>query len=74
MDLPPYVIKAQALIQALCTTSWKQANTAPNGHRYARHRPYTVPPLAQALVEQLGRHDEEAIQALLLNAQYLQQI
>ena len=72
--MPPYVIKAHALIQALCTTSWTQANTAPNGRRYARHRPYTIPPLAQALVEQLGQHDEEAVKAIMLHANYLSQI
>jgi len=72
--MEPYEIKAHALIAVLCFRSWKQANTAPNGHCYKKHRPYTVPALAQALVEQLGRHDEEAVKALLLDANYLQQL
>ena len=72
--MEPYEIKAHQLISALCTSSWKQATTAPNGHRYKTHRPYTVPALAQALVEQLGRHDEEAVKALLVDAAYLRQI
>ena len=70
----PYEITAQALISALCSPSWKQANTAPNGHRYKTHRPYTVPARAHALAEQLGRHDEEALKALLMNATYREQI
>jgi hypothetical protein len=62
--------KAASIISNLCTESYRQANLLPNGTWRKKHRPYTVPPLAQQLVDILGLHDrveaEERTKALFL--------
>lgn len=62
--------KAHEVITQLCEASARQANTDPRtGRLYQRHRPYSVPVIAQALVECLShrRADaEERAKALFL--------
>ena len=56
--------KAHTIIAELCRQSYHQANRKKDGTLYQRHRPYSVPPMAQALVEALGTNDEEGAKAL----------
>jgi len=61
--LAPWEQKAHRVIAALCAASARQANTDPRtGRPYRRHRPYSVPTLAQDLVHCLGHRfpDSEA--------------
>lgn len=55
--------KANRRIQELARGSWRAANTLHSGPRKGqlrkRHRPYTIPAEADALVEALGDHDEQ---------------
>ena len=60
--LAPWEVKAHQLISAMCFASWRQAN--PPGRK--RHRPYSVPALAQELVTCLGRNDEVGAKAIFL--------
>lgn len=57
--------KAQALIHADCHASWRQANILPNGRPRKRHRPYSVSPRAQAMVDALGKGDADLVAALI---------
>jgi len=52
--------KAERIVENLCRESWKQANFKTNGQQYRRHRPYSVPKLAEDLVNCLGMHDQQA--------------
>jgi hypothetical protein len=54
--------KAHRLIAEMSAASYRQAN--PGGRK--KHRPYSVPPIAAALVDALGRNDEERAKALFL--------
>lgn len=58
--------KVHARIAALCLASYLKANTRKDGKRYARHVPYSVPEEAQALVECLGKDDEERAKSIML--------
>ena len=50
--------KAQRLIGEHCAGAYRQANLLPNGRKRKRHVPYSVPPVAAALVAALGADDE----------------
>lgn len=56
--------KANAIISRYCLDSYRQANILPNGQKRKRHVPYSVPLIAAALVEALGRNDEHEIKRL----------
>lgn len=46
--------KVQRVIGRLSYASWYEANHDASGHRYKRHRPYSIPQEARDLVEILG--------------------
>lgn len=52
--------KASRIIAELSHAAWLQANTKRDGSRYKRHRPYTIPKVAEDLVACLGMHDQRA--------------
>lgn len=58
--------KAQSVIADLCAQSYREANTMPDGRRRKRHRAYSVPAIASALVNAIGRADREAVSAILI--------
>ena len=58
--------KAQRLIGEACMAAYLKANTKPDGTRYKKHRPYSVPEHAQALVDALGANDEHKAKSLML--------
>ena len=58
--------KVHDRIRTLCNEAWRNKNIRPDGRRYKKHRPYQVPAEAQALVEALGRDDEELCKSILL--------
>ena len=70
MSLDPWEAKAARIITMLCRESERQANTNPRtGKRYAQHRPYSVPWMAQELVRCLGHcypDSEERAKALFI--------
>ncbi len=55
--------KAHAIIAAECRRSYEQANRLPNGRLRRRHVPYTVPALAQQMIDYLGRDAEHEAKA-----------
>lgn len=63
----PWRAKAEKRIAELCTASYRQANTLKDGRRAARHRPYSVPALAEELVECLKNDDEARAKLLFIN-------
>jgi hypothetical protein len=65
--MDPWQAKAHRLIADMCEASYRQANTKPHGGRYQRHRPYSVPALAQALIACLTREDEEAAKRIFVD-------
>ena len=72
---PAWEIKAHKVIESLSFEAWRKANTNPRtGQRYAKHRQYVVPQLANDLVNALGIHDdherEKRVKALLLEHAY----
>ena len=50
--------KANKEIATACFAAWKAANIRKDGRLYRAHRPYTVPAIADALVDCLARDDE----------------
>lgn len=62
----PMVERAHRLIASDARIAWRKANTRPNGRRYKRHRPYSLPDRAAALVEALGSGDPERVSAIML--------
>ena len=53
-------------IGALCRVSYLQANLLPNGKLRRRHVPYSVPDVAQDLIDCLNTDDEERAKAIML--------
>ena len=64
--MKPWEEKANRLINNACRASYLRANTSPTGRKYARHVQYTVPELAEHLIDCLNRGDEEKAKALFL--------
>lgn len=60
----PWRQKAHRVIAALSKESYEQMNRRPEGGRYKRHRPYSVPETAQKLIDALNRNDEAAAKAI----------
>jgi len=58
--------KAHRIIAALCRQSYEQANRLPNGMLRKRHKPYSVPEVAQRLVDCLGRDDEATAKSIFM--------
>jgi hypothetical protein len=58
--------KANRLIAAACRQSQLQANTKPDGTRYKKHRPYSVPAVAKNLIDCLNADDEHRAKSLYL--------
>jgi hypothetical protein len=58
--------KAQHLIGEMCLTSYRQENTKPDGTKYRRHRAYSVPVLAQDLIECLNTEDEHRAKSIFM--------
>jgi hypothetical protein len=58
--------KAESIIAQHCRTSYEQANRLPNGRMRRRHVPYSVPPIAAALVDALNHDDEAEAKRLLV--------
>ena len=50
--------KAHRIIGELSRESWRKANMLPNGKLRKRHVPYSIPDVAQRLIECLDRNDE----------------
>lgn len=67
MKLLPWEQKAHRIIQNLCRESYNQSNTSASGKKYKKHRPYSVPELAEDLIECLANQDEERAKALFLS-------
>lgn len=65
--MSPWEVKANKIISSVCFAAWKEANTKPNGQRYAKHRPYSVPDLAASLVSCLATQDEVGAKAIFLS-------
>ena len=63
---PPMWRKAMRVIHEDCHAAWQEENILPNGRKRKKHRPYSVPARAAALVKALGKDDAEAVSALLL--------
>lgn len=51
--------KAHRVIYDMCHRSWLQQNTGRDGKLYKNHRQYSIPELAQELIECLGMHDQK---------------
>ena len=62
--MPEWMKKAHRVIGELCLASFKAANQKSDGSYYKRHRPYTVPSMAEALIECLNTEDEERAKAI----------
>lgn len=62
----PWEKKAHQIIAAMCLASYEAANRLPDGSRRKRHVPYSVPASARALIDALGRNDEERAKAIML--------
>lgn len=58
--------KAHRIIARLARESYLKANTSPGGNLYKKHRPYSLPETARALVDALGRNDEERAKAIFV--------
>lgn len=58
--------KAYEIIARHCAESYRIANTCANGTPRKRHVPYSVPPIAAALVDALNRNDEREAKRLFL--------
>ena len=58
--------KAQRLIGEMCYTSYQQANTKKDGTQYKRHRAYSVPSMAQQLIECLNTDNEVEAKGLFM--------
>lgn len=56
--------KANRIIGELSLESWRQANVRKDGAVRRKHVPYSVPQLAQVLVECLNKNDEERAKAI----------
>lgn len=59
--------KAQELIGHMCEASYRQSNTKKDGTRYKKHRAYSVPALAQVLIECLNTDNEEGAKRIFLD-------
>ncbi len=62
--------KAHRLIAEAAIVAWRQAGNGPG----KRHRPYSIPPIASALVKALGADDEHAAKALFLVAERIPEL
>jgi hypothetical protein len=58
--------KAQRLIAEHCAIAYRQANILPNGRKRKQHVPYSVPPIAAALVAALNADDEHEVKRLFI--------
>ena len=58
--------KAQRLIGEMCLTSYRQANTKADGTLYKRHHTYSVPAMAQDLIECLNNEDEHRAKSIFM--------
>jgi hypothetical protein len=56
----------KAVIAEQCAEAYRMTNTTRDGKYRRRHVPYSVPPLAQAMVRALDRDDEHEGKRLLL--------
>jgi hypothetical protein len=56
--------KCHEIIYKLSEASYRQANYLPNGRKRKRHVPYTVPALAEELVDCLYKDDEHRAKSL----------
>jgi hypothetical protein len=72
--MKPWEQKANRIIAELSRRSWLQANLLKNDRLRKRHAPYSVPPLAEALMECLGSGDEERAKALFHRHHYLKSV
>ena len=76
--LTPWEQKAHRLIAELARQEFERSNRLPNGRLRARHKPYSLPPVAQQLVEILGLHDrteaEHRAKSIFLDFEYLKEI
>ena len=64
--------KADRIIGELSFQAWHAANHDKAGRRYKKHRPYTIPLMADRLVECLSASDELAAkQIFIYEYQYL---
>ncbi|RJQ30278.1 hypothetical protein C4565_00405 [Candidatus Parcubacteria bacterium] len=68
--MQPWEEKANKIIASMCRGSWYMSNHDKHGRRFKRHRPYTVPPDAQLLVECLGKGDEETAKSIFIRHVY----
>ena len=58
--------KAHRVIADLCATSYHQANTRKDGTRYKKHRSYSIPFLAERLIECLNTNNELEAKAIFI--------
>lgn len=62
----PYIVKAHEVIARECWEAYRAANILPDGSKRKRYVPYTVPPIARALIDCLNAGDEVGAKALLI--------
>ena len=65
--MEPWEVKARHLIAQMCAASWRQVNTTKAGRLRRKHHPYSVPALAQTLVECLSTQNEERAKRIFLD-------
>lgn len=58
--------KARRIIAVHCMAAYLASNKMPNGSIRKRHLPYSVPPIAAALVAALADDDEYEIKRLFI--------
>ena len=64
--MKPWEEKAHKLVTRLCHESYLQANTAPSGRLFNVPVRYTVPVIAEELINCLVINDEETAKAVYL--------
>jgi hypothetical protein len=63
---PAWEYKAEKIISELCLESYKQANYFKNGQKKKKHVPYSVPAIAQELLNCIKTDDEEKAKAIFI--------
>lgn len=54
--------KALAIVSAECARAYREANTP----KRRKHRPYSVPEIAEALIKALDKNDEHEVKRLFI--------
>lgn len=57
--------KAEQVIFTIAFREWEKVNRLPNGRIRKKHKKYTLPDECHALVEALGRNDEQTAKEVM---------